>query len=307
MAQRRVTVLERLPAGARVALVRLRSLGDCVLTTPAIRLLKGARPDLEIAVVVEERFAAVFEGNPDVSVILPSSYASLLRWRPALCVNLHGGARSRLLTLASLAPVKAGFAHQRGAWIYGEKIPRAQEILGVERVVHTAEHLASAMFHLGAPRAEVPRAQLYADPAPLEGRPYAVIHPAAALPYKQWRSEGFLDVAGYLDRERGLEPVFIGAASDDMSPFRRHRVVAGAPLGRIKSLLAGASLFIGNDSGPAHMACALGRPVVVLYGRQEHLQIWAPWRPVAARTIYSPAGVKAIAAREVIRAAAEIG
>ena len=60
------TVFERLPPGARVAVIRLRSLGDCVLTTPALSLLKQARPDLRIGVVVEDAFAPVFAGNPDV-------------------------------------------------------------------------------------------------------------------------------------------------------------------------------------------------------------------------------------------------
>ena len=59
--------LARLDPGSHVAIIRLRSLGDCVLSTPAIHLLKQARPDLKIAVVVEPRFAEVFEGNPDVA------------------------------------------------------------------------------------------------------------------------------------------------------------------------------------------------------------------------------------------------
>ena len=69
------TVLERLPQGARVAVVRLRSLGDCVLSTPAIHILKQARPDLRVAVAVENVFRAVFEGNPDIDELLPPAGA----------------------------------------------------------------------------------------------------------------------------------------------------------------------------------------------------------------------------------------
>ena len=61
------SVLDRLPEGSRIVIIRLRSLGDCVLTTPAIALLKGHRPDLRISVVVEPRFHGVFEDNPDVA------------------------------------------------------------------------------------------------------------------------------------------------------------------------------------------------------------------------------------------------
>ena len=66
-------VLERLPNRARVAVIRLRSLGDCVLTTPALDILKHGRPDLRVAVVVEDRFAPVFEGNDAVETQLPPS------------------------------------------------------------------------------------------------------------------------------------------------------------------------------------------------------------------------------------------
>ncbi|MCX6625069.1 MAG: glycosyltransferase family 9 protein [Acidobacteria bacterium] len=297
--------MDRLRPGARVAVIRLRSLGDCALTTPAIDLLKSWRPDLEIGVVVEPRFAAVFEGNPAVSAILAPDYLAILRWHPALAVNLHGGTRSKLLTLASLAPHRAGFEHHRGSAIYSVKIPRAQQILGVERTVHTAEHLASAMFHLGVPVGDVPRAQLFAEAVPA-ARPYAVIHSTAAASYKTWSPAGFLAVADHLTRQRGLEPVFVGAAGDDLEPFSRYRIVRGAPLAQLKSLLAGATLFVGNDSGPAHIACGLGVPVVVLYGRPEHRVIWAPWRPVAARALVSADGIGGITTEQVIGATGEL-
>src|SRR3954467_6719688 len=142
--------LEHLAPGSRVAVIRLRSLGDCVLTTPALAILKQSRPDLQVAVAVENRFAAVYENNPDVQAILPPTVRALVQWRPELCLNLHGGTRSMLLTAGSAARVRAGFAHFRGSGIYHLRIPTAQEVLGIQRKVHTAEHLASAMFYLGA-------------------------------------------------------------------------------------------------------------------------------------------------------------
>ena len=285
-------------------MVRLRSMGDCVLTAPAIDLLKRARPDLQIGVVVEDRFAGVFEGNPAIASLLQPDCGAIFRWRPFLCLNLHGGTRSQLLTLASLARIRAGFGHHRGSVIYNVKIPRAQEIFGDERVFNTAEQLASAVFHLGVPVGEVPRAALFTERVPA-GPPYAVIHATAAMPYKQWRPEGFLAVADHLSR-KNLEPVFIGSESDDLTAFNRYRIVAGAPLSRLKSLLAGASLFVGNDSGPAHIACALGVPVVVLYGRLEHKVVWAPWRAVASKALASSNGIFAITVEEVLAAVDEV-
>ncbi len=248
-------------------MIRLRSLGDCVLSTPALALLKNHRPDLKITVIVEPRFAAIFEGNPDVDEIRDDAC-------PAdLALNLHGGSRSMWLTLATRAKYRAGFAHHRYSFIYSHRIPRAQEILKVHRRVHTAEHLASAMFWLGVPQSEIPRAKLSAEPPPALP-PYAVIHPFASSPDKTWRAERFIEVARRLS---GLEPVFLAGPGDDASPFESFRVWNKEPLARVKSLLAGASLFIGNDSGPAHIAAAFGVPAVVLFGSSEPTT-WAPWR-----------------------------
>src|SRR5215831_3504125 len=107
------TVLERVPHGGRVLIIRLRSLGDCVLSTPALTLLKQSRPDLRVAVVVEDKFRAIFEGNPDIEVLLPPDAPAVYRWRPDLVLNLHGGTRSAMLTGASGAKSRAGFAHFR--------------------------------------------------------------------------------------------------------------------------------------------------------------------------------------------------
>jgi ADP-heptose:LPS heptosyltransferase len=269
-------VLDRLPSGARVAIIRLRSLGDCVLTTPALSLLKQARPDLQVAVVVEDAFAPVFAGNPDVDQILAPNAGSLGRFRPHLALNLHGGATSVRLMLAAASSLRAGFGHFRFQPMYNVRIPRAQEILSVDRTVHTAEHLASAVFYLGVPQAEIPRARLFAAPHSRQ-RPYVVLHPFASEPAKTWPRENFLAVANHLNDDLGLEPLFVGGASDDLSAFGSYTCFQGAPLEEVKSLVAGAALFVGNDSGPAHIAAAFGRPVVVLFGSSD-IENWRPWR-----------------------------
>src|SRR5258708_5025401 len=173
-------VLDRLPSGSRVAVIRLRSLGDCVLTTPALALLKAHRPDLRIRVIVEPRFAPVFAGNPDVDEVRESGAGD-----SDLVLNLHGGTRSMLMTARSLARTRAGFAHHRYSFIYSDRIPTAQEILGIDRRVHTAEHLAAAMFWLGVPWVEIPRAKLAASAAP-DLPAYVVLHAFAATPATTW-------------------------------------------------------------------------------------------------------------------------
>jgi heptosyltransferase-3 len=291
-------VLERLQPGARIAVIRLRSLGDCVLTTPALHLLKSARPDLCVAVVVEKAFAPIFEGNPDVDRILSPGTADIARWRPELVLNLHGGTRSAQLTLAARARLRAGFGHFRFSAIYNIRIPRAQEILGVERKVHTAEHLASAMFYLGVGVREIPRARLFTTTQVRRPVPQVIIHPMASAPEKTWPAENFRAVAEHLKAE--LEPIFIAGPGDNLDAFADYRCASGLPLSEIKSLLAGASLFIGNDSGPAHMAAAFGVPSVVLFGPSDR-EVWAPWKTAAA--VLKSEDIRAIEVSKVLQAA----
>jgi len=293
-----MTVLEQLPLGARVCVVRLRSLGDCVLTTPALTLVNQWRPDLKISVSVENRFAPVLEGNEIIGDLLPPTWRAVRRWKPELCVNLHGGTRSQWITALSGAKWRAGFAHHSMTFAYNLKIGRAQQILGVNRTVHTAEHLASAFFAMGVPVQEVPRARLHAEePEPPERR-YAVIHPFASAPQKRWPAERFCEVARYLELWN-ITPVFLASAQDDAGPFAAHTVFQGS-LGKVKTLLAKASLFLGNDSGPAHIAAAFGVPSVVLFG-PSNPAIWGPWQ-TESEVVVAPDGLARVSVSRVIAA-----
>lgn len=296
-------VLERLPAGGRVAVIRLRSLGDCVLTTPALQILKEARPDLHIAVVVEPRFAAVFEGNPNLDAVLLPSPSQLSGWRPDLTINFHGGTRSLFLTLASRARYRAGFGHYRARWAYNVILPRAQEVLGVDRKVHTAEHLASAMFYLGTARRDIPPAGLFA-PEWSHPKPYAIIHPFASAPGKAWPADRFAGIARHLQEQGELTPVILCGPVDDPAPFAEFEILRDASLSVVKSAIRSASLFIGNDSGPAHMAAASGVPVVVLFGPSDRT-VWAPWKPVAGEVLAGEPVVQ-IPTADVLRAIANL-
>jgi ADP-heptose:LPS heptosyltransferase len=296
-------ILERLNSGSRVVIIRLRSLGDCVLSTPAIHLLKTHRPDLRIAVVSEPPFIPLFEENPDIDDIIVPSAPLIRRWKPNLALNLHGGTRSLVLTTASLARHRAGFAHYRYSLAYNIRIPRAQDILNQERVMHTAEHAASAMFHLGVPIQPVPRARLFTSKK-WRDQGYAVIHPYASAADKAWPAQRFLDVAEFLRRALHLEPIFIGGPGDDPAPFEPWHVEISTDLKKTKSLLASASLFFGNDSGPAHMAAAFGVPVAVLYG-PSNPEIWAPWR-TESQILHSPAGMSGITTTQAVEALARL-
>lgn len=264
-------ILGQLARGSRVAIIRLRSLGDCVLTTPALQLLQTARPDLEIAVVAEDRFAAIFDHA------LTPSLRTLRSFAPDLCINFHGGTRLARLTLLSGARFRAGFDIFRPGAIYNVPIPTAQKTLGITRRVHTAEHMASAMFHLGVPVQDVSRARVPAAAGRSQLAPtgsYTVIHPLAATPEKTWPH--FAKLAAKLDSE----PIFIGGPGEDLSAFAPATTVTGASLPELARLIRDADLFIGNDSGPAHIAAAFGVPALVFFGPSDS-EIWSPWRATA--------------------------
>ncbi len=282
-----MSVLDKLSHNASVVVIRLRSVGDIVLTTPALQLLAQARPDLHVSVVVDDAFAALLEGVDFVDEIIPAerdgksaTIALIRRVNPRLCLNLHGGSTSAWMTALSGAHHRAGFGHFRLTAPYNIKIPRAQEVLGLDpqASVHTAEHLASAVFHLGVPVAEIPQARLAAEPLRRD-RMYAVLHVSAAYHTKQWPKERFRAVAGLIAERHGLEPVLIAGPGQDalLDDFAEWATMPGLDIRGLKNLLAGASLFVGNDSGPAHIAAAFGVPCAVIFGSSSS-KVWGPWR-----------------------------
>ena len=184
------------------------------------------------------------------------------------------------MTVLSGARFRAGFDIFKPGWFYNVKLPTAQITMGLNRRVHTAEHMASAMFALGVPLKDVPGARLPVDPTRSPLAPecrYAVIHPLAATAEKTWPSGNFVLLAQFLSRNANLEPVFIGAPGDDLRAFDSWNCIRTPGIAELSRLVRKASVFIGNDSGPAHVAAAFGVPEVVLFGPSD-AEIWHPWR-----------------------------
>ena len=284
-------ILARLGTTPAIVLVRLRSMGDTVLSTPAFALLRRAVPGARIHVVMDDRFADVLAGQPDIDAVLqlPSRgglgvKARLVRQiralRPSLCLDMHGGSTAAWLTALSGAKWRAGFQHFRQGWAYNVRIPRAQQVLrrAPDARVHTAEHHAAAMVHLGAPAGEIPRSRLAGTPS-RRHPPYAVIHPGAAYHTKAWPADRFRAVAGELRERHGLAPVFVAGPGDKAAARQLSGldVRSDLPVSALSALLSGARLFVGNDSGPAHVAAAYGVPCVVVFGSSDS-GAWHPWR-----------------------------
>ena len=276
---------------------------------PALRLLHEWRPELRISVLVASPWDQLLENNPAIHSVMVLGNKALTAWqvrrtRFAAVVNLHGGPTSASLTRFSGARWRAGFAHFRGSSAYNLTVPTAQEILGRTGAVHTAEHIASCFFWLGVPPREIPPAEVFPSPEATEkaaarlrvlglqeGESYAVIHPTALYPSKQWKARGFAEVGEHLEQEFGLRPVFICTRGEEetlrkIEKFSSRPLLqaVGWPLRELAALMAGARVFLGNDSGPAHLAAAARIPVLVIFG-SSHAAVWKPWKAVEAAVV----------------------
>jgi heptosyltransferase-3 len=319
------TLLPALPQGAEILIIRLRSLGDLVLETPAIAALHSWRPDLRINVLVEPRFAPVLAGNPAIAELIFSrglgeTALDLLRRKFPITFNQHGGPRSAMLTGASGSALRVGWAGYQYSFLYNVAVPDAREFYGVP-AVHTVEHRISQFYFTGLPRRPIPRAQVFAQPDAITrvagkleekgiaaGAPYAVLQPGARLPEMRWPVAKFAEIARWLREKHGIASVVnLGARDDEIATEVRNEmgncaVVLDSQLdiSELIALVAASRIFVGNDSGPAHLAAALLRDSVVIFSVTDPVQ-WRPWQAdhrivQTGATFDHPRGDKAIVA-----------
>jgi lipopolysaccharide heptosyltransferase III len=321
------SLLPELPQGAKILILRLRSLGDLVLETPAIAAIHSWRPDLEINVLIEPRFAAILEGNPAVSSVIASNgfleTVRELRTRQfPIVFNQHGGPRSALLTAASGSPARVCWKGFQYSFLDNVLVPDAKEFYG-RAAVHTVEHRISQFYWTGLPRGPIPKAQVFPQRDALEsvarilpqngiepGAPYAVLQPGARLPGMRWPAERFAEVARWLREKRGiasvvnLPPGDQAIANGVRQAMRGHAAIPEPlSLRELIALISEARIFVGNDSGPVHLAAATGRPTTVVYGPTNPVQ-WHPWqteyRALHTDAVFDPErGDKSLAVREM--------
>ncbi len=305
-------LFQQLPENARLLFVRLRNLGEAVLDTANLRGLKHWRPDLQITTLVEAIYTDLYTADPEIEAIpLPraaqdkrSSLAARLQIIKTIrqrtfhaVINLHGGPTSAQLTFLSGAQHRIGAQHFRNGYAYNLRIPPAEELLG-RNDLHTVEYQFGQFNWLGLPLAEPEPTQLHVDPAARvraqtqlhaagidPTRPYAVLAPTNEFYTKRWLPARYAVMAERLI-ERGYQIVMTGAPTEE----QRQQLAAvqaetrqplaslsSLSIGELGALIADAQLFVGNDSGPAHIAAAVKTPLVVLFGPASS-QRWRPWR-----------------------------
>lgn len=287
------------PAGGfrRVAVLRLSSLGDIVLTLPAVHALRAAWPQARIDYWVKEEFADLVRHDPAITHVrvlerdarrledLVSMSAELEDCD--LIVDLHGNARTRLLTFRQRAPVLRAPSYRlaRARWVHARwSGPRA--------IPRATERYAAALAPLGLAVADTPRvsagveAERWADEW-MEGwgpaRPPVALCPGARHATKRWPEAHWIALDEAL-AARGTPRLYFALKSEwEALPALAARVSGaadarwcGEPLPRMAALLSRCAAAVSNDSGLMHLAAARGRRVVALFGSTSPVLGFAP-------------------------------
>ena len=273
-----------------IALVRLRvGLGDLLCTVPALRALRARLPDAHVALVTWAEMAPVvdrlgfdelvpFPGWPGIPERAPDEAAipgwlDGVRGRFDVAVAMYGANPAANAVVAAMAPrVTAGF------FLPGETdadlathVPYPTHLHEVDRHLHLLDHLGAPPDgrELAFPITEADQAEAAAV-AP--ERPYVLLHPGATSssrrwPLERWAAVGdalaarghFVAVTGVPGEEETVAAVRSDMRADSLDLCGR------TSLGGFAALLRGADLIAGNDSGPMHLAAAVGTPSVAVF------------------------------------------
>ena len=295
----------------KILVIRLRSIGDTVLATPSLFALKRFLPNAEVDILVEDWVAPVLDEHPHVNKVITIKRDSLTaRARVArqiraarydVVYNLHGGTTATLLTRATGARHRVGYSSYQYSNLHNHQSP-SSSALWKQPKTHSAEQQMALLGWTGIPVSDRPPTQLAVTTkalttvdsqlrqAGLDGKKIALIHPAAAFATKQWAAENFARVTEFL-ADAGFACVAIAgpnetAVLNDLLSKSAVKVVTfAATLPEVSALAARSQLFVGNDSGIAHIASAVGTSSVVIFG-SSNIVHWRPWNHAPAEVVF---------------------
>jgi lipopolysaccharide heptosyltransferase II len=280
----------------RIGLIKPSALGDIVHALPVLTAVRHRYPDAHITWVVNRAYQPLLEGHPDLDATLPFDraarrgglfnfartsikFAHLLSSQQFdLVIDLQCLLRSGIMTLATRAPRRVGFSFARegAAWCYTDVIPNANLDAGhaVDRYWRVAEELGVGdvpkTFRLPLREPEFVWASEQLADLP---RPRLILGVGARWLTKRWPPAHFADLAGRALRRFGGSVILVGSR-DEAEPAQETSVRITGPLrdftgqttlAQLVALLSRTDVMIANDTGPLHLAVALGRPVVAPY------------------------------------------
>lgn len=297
----------------RILVIKLKHIGDVLLTTPTIHTLKGGFPESQIFALVPKGTEGVLTGNPDLDGVLTFSRGNdlgfLQRLREEarllreirrhefnLVLEMGRGDREVILGFLSGARYRVGY-DPKGSGFMGRG-----HLLTHKVTLDHGKHIVEANLDLCRAirlepkdkdlRLTVPPEDtgfidsLLKDEGVLSGDLLVTIHPVSKWLFKCWRDEGFAEVADYLiEKYKARVAITSGPLEREIKKARRViELMKCRPIdltGRlnIKELAAfigRSQLFLGVDSAPMHIAAAVKTPVIALFGPSgEHN--WGPW------------------------------
>ena len=279
-----------LPRGAKILLRLPNWLGDVVLASPALLALQKARPDLRLTALVKPAALPAVEGFPGISEVLvlrgtgPGAlWGEMLRLRSGgfdAAVLFPKGFREALLAALAGIPLRLGLATDLRSFLLTHAVPFGPEEWGQHHALQFAKVLEPLGVDLSGEAPHFPvgdEARAEADRAMerhgLSAGRFAVFHIAASKAPRAWHAGRFAAVARGVAERAGLVPALAGTRSDadTHAPFLSACPGAVDLSGELSlkgfAALAGrSSLFVGNDSGPMHIAAAVGARVVAVFG-----------------------------------------
>ena len=275
----------------RICIVMLTAVGDAVHVLPVVTAIKRQHPRAHITWVLQPGPATLVRGHPDVDEILLferrkgwRAFRDLRRILKArrfdLVLAMQSYLKAGVITWFTRAPVKLGFDRARardGSWLFtnaaleprGERHFQDQYLEFAEAIGVEVEPLT---WNLGPWPAERAWRDEYAARF---DRPTAALVIATSKPQKDWSPERWAEVCDALHEEFRVTPVLVGGRSQReldaeavITARVRHQPVStlGASLRELVAIMDVSALVISPDTGPLHMAVALGRPTISLMG-----------------------------------------
>lgn len=279
----------------KILVVKPSSLGDIVHSLPFLNSLRTCYPAAEIHWVIAKGFEGLLEGHPMINklwIIKKDSWTKLNRAKDTideirslfsalkkegydLVVDLQGLLRSGIITSATGAPVRVGFkeAREGSRFFYTHKVAGGKGIHAVDRYLKIAEFLGCDTSNIAFP---FPLHQFPAAGNEHLFHDYAVIVPGARWRTKRWLPEQFGKLASLLP----LHSIIVGSKSDmhiadeivALSDNKALSLAGETNLQELIEIVRGAKFMISNDSGPMHIAAALGVPVYSIFGPTDPLR-----------------------------------
>ena len=302
---------------SRILVVRTDRIGDVVLTTPVLKALRENYPQSHIAMMLSPGTKELIEGNPYLNEVIVYDrekkdkglwgfwrfVLELKRKRFDLAIVLHTKNRVNLITYFADIKRRAGYKNNKFGFLLTDKLIDTRH-LGLK---HEVDYCLDILRNLGLKiRDKVPyvavkkedidlvNSILEAEGIRRESR-IAAIHPGSSCVSKRWLRERFVVLANRLVEDYGLKVVLIAEGKEDeaianeIAKQIRYPVLnlsGKLSLGQLSALLKRCAIFISNDSGPVHIASAVGTPVVSIFGRNQAGLSPVRWAPVGKKDKY---------------------